>query len=93
MKNKILQQETSELQTRFDAANRQVNTVLVKKDQEPEDRKQRDIPSNDDLVCMLLLYNTYIAYLIFLTAQYSLRVTIVTLIIFFIIQVGPGLLC
>ena len=72
MKNKILQQQTSELQTRLDTANRQVNRTLVKEDQEPENRKQHDVPFNEDLVCTYTITVEYIAYLTFLTAQYSL---------------------
>ena len=48
----MLQEETSELQSRLVIANKQVNKTLVKKYQELKDKEQHDTPTKDDLVCI-----------------------------------------
>lgn len=48
----MLEDETSELQSRLDITNKQVNKTLVKKYQELKNKEQHDTPTKDDLVCI-----------------------------------------
>ena len=60
LENKMLQEKTSELQSRLDTANKQVNT----KYKELKDKEQHNTPAKDDLVCTYMWNYYTIVYLL-----------------------------
>ena len=59
LKNKMLQEENAELQSRLNTANKQVNRKLILKYRELKDKIQHDTAVKVGLVCMynMAIYN------------------------------------